>query len=209
MAPLLKKLLKFITLPILVGLVFFAGPAMNVVLAIVLVSFVFFIGIQMPKYRDEEPVIGWIDENSPAEKSGLQPGDVIRNVGGKPVETWEQALLVIASSGKKPLDIAVERGGMSETFTVFPEEIKRFGAGYIGVQPTMRPIVEAVVPGYPAEKAGIQGGDEIVAIDETRIIDWYQMANIIHAHPNEELRVTILRDGQEIEKSKGHPCRHK
>ena len=61
-------------------------------------------------------------------------------------------------------------------------------------------IAKAVIPGFPAEKAGIQGGDEIVAIDGTRIIHWYQMADIIHAHPNEELRITILRDGQEIEK---------
>lgn len=180
--------------------IFFAGPAMNVLFAIVLVSLVFFIGIQMPKYRDEEPFIGWIDEDSPAEKSGLQPGDVIRSVGGEPVETWEQAILVIASSGKKPLDIVVARGGVSKMFTVFPEEIKHFGAGYIGVQPTMRPVVEMVVPGYPAEKAGIQGGDEIVAIDGTRIIHWDQMATIINAHPNEELPITLLRNGESIEK---------
>lgn len=181
--------------------IFVAGPAMNVLLAIVLVSLVFFIGIQMPKYLDEKPVIGWVEEGSPAEKSELQPGDAILSIGGEAAKTWEQALLVISSSGQKPLDIEVERGGVSETFTVVPEEIKRFGAGYIGVQPIMKPIIGELSPGFPAEKAGVQAGDEIVAIDGTQVVHWIQMRDIIHAHPNEELQITFLRDGQEIEKS--------
>ncbi len=180
--------------------IFFAGPAMNVLLAIVLVSFVFFIGIQSPKYLEEEPVIGWVADDSPAENVGLQPGDVIRSVGGRLVETWEQTFLMISSSGEKPLDIEIERDGAPETITVVPEEIKRFGVGDIGIQPVMKPVVEEVIPGYPAEKAGIQKGDEIVVIEGTRIIHWIQMAKIIHAHPDEELRITLLRDGQEIEK---------
>jgi regulator of sigma E protease len=182
--------------------IFIAGPGMNVLLAIVLVSLVFLIGIQMPKYLDELPVIGWIDEESPAQESGLQPGDIIRSVGGKAVETWEQALLVISSSTKKPLDIEVERDGESKNMTILPDIEKQFGTeyGYIGVQPVMKPIVGGVQPGFPAEKAGVQIGDEIIAINDVHIIHWIQMADVIHAHPNEELQITFLRNGQEITK---------
>lgn len=180
--------------------IFFAGPAMNIVLAVVLVSLVFYIGIQMPKYLDEIPFIGWIEEESPAEKSGLQIGDVIQNIAGNSVTTWEQTLLLISSSGDKPLDIEVEREGKTKTFTITPELIKQFGAGYVGIQPVMKPIVGRLSPGFPAEKAGVQVGDEVIEINGIPIVHWYQMADVVHARPGEELHITFLRDGQEFEK---------
>ena len=183
--------------------IFFAGPAMNVLFAIAAVSFVFFIGIQMPKYLDETPIIGWIDEESPAAKSELQPGDIIHEVGGQTVTTWEQASLIISSVTQKPLDIQVERDGAVKTITVVPEVTKQMGTdyGYIGILPAIKPIVGELQPGMPAEKAGFQAGDEIVAINGTRIIHWIQMAGIIHSHPDQVLQITLLRNGQEIETS--------
>jgi regulator of sigma E protease len=180
--------------------IFVAGPVMNVLLAIVLVSLVFFIGIEVDKYLDEQPAIGWIDEDSPAAMSGMQVGDVIRSVGGEVVETWEQAFLIIASAGEKALEIEVERGALSKTFTITPETENQFRAGDIGVGPVLKPVVGGLMPGYPAEKEGFQVGDEIISINDTQIVHWLQMINIVNAHPNEELRIKFLRNGQEIEK---------
>ena len=179
--------------------VFFAGPLMNILLAIVLVSLVFHIGIQMPKYLDEAPVIGWMEEDSPAEEMGLELGDEILSVGGESVDTWEQAMLFIASTGGHSLEMEVQRGDTTHTLTGTPEVIKQLGAGYIGIQPVMKPVVGGIQPGFPAEKAGLQVDDEIVGINGTRITHWIQMADIIHAHPEEEVQLTILRNGEEIE----------
>jgi regulator of sigma E protease len=181
--------------------IFIAGPAMNVLWAIILVSLVFYIGIQMPKYLDEAPVIGWIDKDSPAETMELQPGDVIRTVNGKAVETWEQAMLFIASTGGNTLDLEIERGDMTQTLSGTPEVVKELGAGYIGIQPIIKPIIGGLQPGFPAKEAGLQIGDEIININGTQIVHWYQMADIVHAHPEEPLRIIILRDGEEIEKT--------
>ncbi len=98
--------------------IFFAGPVMNIVLAMILVSLVFYLGIQVPKYMEEPPVIGWIEEDSPADFSGLRVGDEIVMVGGETMNTWEQALLYIASTGAKSLDIEIERGGLRQTVTI-------------------------------------------------------------------------------------------
>jgi len=176
--------------------IFFAGPLMNILLALILVSLVYYIGIEEPKYLDDAPLIGWVEEESPAAKSGLLPGDVITTVGGKSVSTWEQAMLMIASTGDKPLEISFQRNNEAMSITVTPELIKSLGAGYIGIQPVMKAVVGALSPGFPAEKAGIQVGDEVIALNDTHIIHWLQMAKFVHAHPEQELTVTLLRKGE-------------
>lgn len=179
--------------------VFVAGPLMNILLAFVLVSSVFYIGIQMPKYLDDPPVIGWIEADSPAEEMGLQIDDLILSVGGEPVHTWEQAMLYIASTGDHALDIEVQRGNAIHTVTGTPEVIKQLGAGYIGIQPIMKPIVGGLQAGFPAEEAGLQVDDEIIAINDQPIVHWDQLVDIVSASANQELQVTILRNGQTLQ----------
>ncbi len=176
--------------------VFFAGPLMNILLAIVLVSSVFYIGIQMPKYLEDAPVIGWIDEESPAEKMGLEIGDLILSVGRQRVHTWEQAMLYIASTGDKLLDIEIQRGQATHIVSGTPEVVEQLGAGYIGIQPVMEPIVGGVQAGFPAEKAGLQVNDHIIAINDQPIVHWYQLVDIVSVSANQELQVTVLRNGQ-------------
>lgn len=179
--------------------VFFAGPLMNILLALVLVSSVFYIGIQMPKYLEDPPVIGWLDEDSPAKKMGLEIDDLILSVGGEPVHTWEQAMLYIASTGDHVLDIEVQRGNTIHTVTGTPEVIKQLGAGYIGIQPIMKPIVGGLQTGFPAEEAGLQVDDEIIAINDQPIVHWDQLVDIVSASANQELHVTVLRKGQTLQ----------
>jgi len=179
--------------------IFLAGPAMNGILAVGLMSLVFYIGIQMPKYLEEPPVIGLIDPDSPAEKIGLQQGDLILSVGGQTVSNWEQAYLYIASAGQKPLDLIIERNGRAQTVAVTPEEIKAIGASDIGIRPIFKAIIGGIQPGFPADKAGMQAGDEIIAINGTRITHWVEMAEYIHAHPEEPLAIKLVRAGQELD----------
>src|SRR5579872_143624 len=54
-----------------------AGPAMNILLAIGLLTGVYMVHYEYPIYLDQPAVIGWIEEDSPAAKLGLQPGDKI------------------------------------------------------------------------------------------------------------------------------------
>jgi regulator of sigma E protease len=64
----------------------------------------------------------------------------------------------------------------------------------------IKPVIGGFTPpGYPAEKAGLQIGDQIIAIDGTQIMHWFQLVRIVSAHPDEELQITVLRDGKEID----------
>lgn len=57
--------------------------------------------------------------------------------------------------------------------------------------------IENVLPGYPAEKAGIVAGDKIVAINGQRVENWEELVGLINQMPEENVKVTVMRDGTE------------
>src|SRR5580704_18978109 len=70
-----------------------AGPAMNILLAIALLTGVFMVHYERPEFFDQPAVVGWVLENSPAEKAGIQSGDRIVRIDGTQNPTWEDVLL--------------------------------------------------------------------------------------------------------------------
>src|SRR6202142_4300746 len=57
-----------------------AGPAMNIMLAIALLTGVYMVHYEYPAVLDEPAVVGWVTPNTPAEKAGIQRGDRIVRV---------------------------------------------------------------------------------------------------------------------------------
>ena len=66
-------------------LVYAAGPAMNIVLAFILFSTVFTLGVREPAALHEPPVIGRVAEETPAAAAGFQAGDRILEADGTPM----------------------------------------------------------------------------------------------------------------------------
>ncbi len=52
-----------------------------------------------------------------------------------------------------------------------------------------------VMPGGPAEMAGLRDGDTIYAIDDTRISMWDEVVNYIGQRPNKDVNVSVKRNG--------------
>src|SRR5437773_5575095 len=66
-----------------------AGPAMNVFLAIGLVMGLYLYGTDVPEFVLGQAVIGIVEPGSPAEKAGLQPGDLVVSLDGKEKPDWQ------------------------------------------------------------------------------------------------------------------------
>src|ERR1700739_4829659 len=66
-----------------------AGPAMNILLAIALLTGVFMVRYEHPYFLDQPAVIGWVLPNSAAARAGFEPGDRIVRISSTQSPTWE------------------------------------------------------------------------------------------------------------------------
>src|SRR5205809_6013400 len=74
-------------------LIAIAGPAMNILFAIFLLTCVYMVHYEYPAVFDEPAVIGWVQPDTPAAKAGVQVGDRIVRIDGIQNPTWEQEFL--------------------------------------------------------------------------------------------------------------------
>ncbi|HWR37660.1 MAG TPA: site-2 protease family protein [Clostridia bacterium] len=175
-----------------------AGPAMNIVLAVALLTGVFMAHYEHPIYLDQPAIIGWVLENSAAEKAGFQAGDRIVRIGGTQNPTWEEVIPRVMLSPNQPVEMAVQRGNEILSKTITPESNgpEQFGnPGWLPEQPN---TVTETEPDMPAAKAGIQVGDEIVAINGIAVRSTPGMARQLQETKDQPVTITALRGGREM-----------
>jgi regulator of sigma E protease len=176
-----------------------AGPAMNLILPFILMPLVFMIGRQEPKYLRQTPTIIGVQADTPAAKAGFEKGDLIVQVDGDDVVSWDRVLKNIAKPAGSEIKFKVKRGNEEIEKTVQLTAAEGGGA-YVGIEPIfffdMDPVVGAFQPGSPAEKAGLQVGDRVVAINGQPVADWPAMADKVNASQGKELLLTVSRNGE-------------
>src|SRR5260221_1735421 len=67
------------------------------------------------------PVIGKVVPGSPAERSGLAPGDRVLTADGTAVKTWDDFVSVVRSKPGTPISLTIEREGAGRTLEVTPD----------------------------------------------------------------------------------------
>jgi len=176
-------------------LIMVMGSVMNFVLAVVLMSVVSGIGTKVVKYLDDAPVIGWIDPGSPAEEAGLRPDDLILRIAGREVHTWKDVQVAVGLAPDRRLDVEVARGGTIQAIELQTGSDKRTDIGYAGFNPRVFTQVRLVQSHTPAEKAGLEAGDVIHAIDGKPVF-FNGFLEVIQGNPGKELLFTIDRRGR-------------
>jgi regulator of sigma E protease len=102
-------------------LIAIAGPFMNILFAVGLLTCVYMVHYEYPAVFDEPAVIGWVVQDTPAAKAGVQIGDRIVRIDGIQNPTWEQEFLREALNPNQPLEVEIERDGQMLTKTIVPE----------------------------------------------------------------------------------------
>jgi regulator of sigma E protease len=150
------------------ALVLLAGPGMNFVLAILLHTAVFVVGVKVPAYELQMPVIQVVEPDSPGAAAGFRPGDRVMAIDGVATPRWRDVLFVFGMSAREKLHVSVDRGGQNLALSVVPRPNTKYDLGYVGLLPdfgtSVRPRIGSVVSGSPAAKAGLKAGDVILSV---------------------------------------------
>ena len=182
-----------------------AGPAMNILLAVVLLALILMRGATVLAHLDQPAVIGVVEPGSPADQGGIRPGDTITRFGTSNIRTWEHLEMAVASRPEFEVEVTVIRDGSEQRLKVRPALTElvtrnntRFEVGTIGVLPDIYPHVASLVPGKPAEAAGLKAGDIILAINGERMVSSAQVLKAIPEKPADQpVEFRIRRDGVE------------
>jgi regulator of sigma E protease len=175
-----------------------AGPAMNIILAVVLLTGVFMVHYEHPVYLVEPAVVGWVLENSPAAKAGVEQGDRIVRIEGQQNPTWEDVLLKVAIDTKGPMDIAIQRGNEILEKRIRPEVEGSDQYGTVGWLPDQPITLTELEPDMPAAKAGLKLGDEIVAVNGVPMRSVLSVINYLRQNGDKPVDVTAMRNGQKL-----------
>lgn len=182
------------------SLVVFAGPAMNLVLAFVLMPLIFMLGRTEPIFLDQKPVVVGIRKDSPAEKISLKKGDQILSVDGKVFEKWKDLLDYIILHADQLVEMKIGRGDELLTKTVVIGKSPETHAGFLGIEPGYfignEPVIDEVSPESPAQVSGLKPGDEVFQIDSVPVESWTDMSDQVSASAGNKLAITVRRSGK-------------
>ncbi len=185
-----------------------AGPIANFLLAIVAYWFVFLSGIS-----GVTPIIGSVVPDSVAERAGLEAGQEIIAVDGEPTPTWEalhlQLLGRIGESGpisfeaKYPDDPVVYTSTAVLDNWLAGTEATNLTAG-LGIKlyrPAILPVIDTVLADSPAQRAGLQPGDDILSADGQAMENWEQWVEYVRSRPGQAIALQFDRNGQQMSTS--------
>jgi regulator of sigma E protease len=179
--------------------VLIAGPAMNILLAIVLLAGLLMRGADVPAFLDQPPVVGAVEKGSPAEKAGISIGDRILRVEATETRTWENLNTEIGMRANRQTALTLIRDGHEVTVSVTPASEDRFEWGRIGVLPNVHPRVRSVSPGTPAEQAGLKAGDVVLAVNGENIAFAAQLSEAIGKNPGKPITMSVERAHQPMQ----------
>jgi len=174
-------------------IVMIAGVTMNVILGIIIFSF------NLLEYKKDYLPNDVVNKGegiyaySLGRDIGLQNGDKIIAIDGEKFERFEDVLSTRVMFGAT---LTVERNGQTVEVMVpdnFYRTVSKTGRfNFVGTGYQHFSITE-VVPGGPADKAGIKPGDKLISINKERILDGSDLKNKIGFYSKDSMPVTILR----------------
>ncbi len=179
-------------------LVAIAGPFMNILLAIVLLTGVYMVHYEHPAYMDQAAVVGWVDHDSPAAKQGIKPGDKIVQIDGVHNPTWEQVEVRQLLSANQPISYAVERGDQRIQGTITPIAVTSSEAGSAGWGPNEPVIIGDLENGMPAVKAGLKPGDKVISMDGQPVPSIQAMIDSLQDNKSKPIQLMVERAGKDL-----------
>ncbi len=184
--------------------IFFAGPLANFALAIVFYWVILLVNGSV----SSSPVVGKVEAGSIAEQARLVEGQEIISIDGERTPTRKAvALHLLSRLGESgPIQFTVKYPDASLTYESEalldnwmadekdPNPLR--GLGFAFYYPPIGKVIDKVIPGGPAEKAGFKSGDLLLRVDGKDVDSWMGWVDYVRERPGQEIEVVVDRGGE-------------
>lgn len=179
-------------------IVMIAGVVLNLILGIIIFSFILF------HYEKNYLPLSEVNKDgvyatTTGQHLGFESGDKIISINGDPVERFKDAQSLLLLFGSQ---VEVERLGERVTIDI-PENAYKKEANSLRLR-FIEPLnysfsIDSVLPGLPASLAGLRKGDKILEIDSLPILSYGQFKEIISSSAGKTINVTLLRGDDSVQ----------
>jgi regulator of sigma E protease len=185
-----------------------AGVVMNLLFALVTAAVAYGIGVQQIAC-----VVGGVFPGEAAWRAGLRAGDRVEQIAGRPVGRFDDLRWAVSLGNiDNGVPMVIRRPRVAQPIDVrlFPDRNRGRPVPTVGIvsgHTTTLQERDPVQPGTAAAAAhpAFQGGDRIIRIDQTPIVDSSQINAYLAQHPDKTLQVTVERHGDRPQSPGGPP----
>jgi regulator of sigma E protease len=184
-------------------IVMMGGIIVNVITGIII--FIALVYMNGERYLPASEARYGIVAHELAQEIGLRTGDKIVKINGNTFQDFDdvRSSKVFLSSNSY---YTVERDGKLIDIAIpnnFIEKLSDKKSAERFLEP-IRPFkVGKVAPGYPAEKAGLETGDKVLAVNGTPVNFFHEFQQILQQNKGKEITLTVERNGKELELKSG------
>lgn len=180
-----------------------AGPLINLAFAVLLFWIIFLQGTETLR-----PIVGQVLPQTPAALAGIESGDEVLSIDGKPVHDWDEINYAfinrMGESGELRLQLRPAAGGEPRNLVLKlnhflgGKEVDPFGEiGLKPWQPSFEPVIGEVMAGGAGERQGLKAGDRIVFVDGKPVARWQDFVDVIRQQPEQSVETRVQR-GQQL-----------
>ncbi|MBL8394906.1 MAG: RIP metalloprotease RseP [Candidatus Accumulibacter sp.] len=181
-----------------------AGPAANFLLAIVLYWGLFWYGS-----AEFKPILGAPVVASPAAMAGIEDGELVLQVGGEKVLTWQEMRWVLLQRAvdQEQIDLEVINPRQEISIRRLDVSVVRQSGwegdaldklGFRMYRPRLPAVIGRIAADSAADAAGLRAGDEILEIDGQDVASWADVVNAVRESPGRTLQLEVLRQGARL-----------
>ncbi|MBS9777716.1 MAG: RIP metalloprotease RseP [Gammaproteobacteria bacterium] len=184
-------------------LIAFAGPAVNLIFAVLALWFLFVLGV--PAFK---PYIGSVKPQSIFATANIQSGTQIYSINGNASPTMtETSMHLVNNIGNKKTPITtIDDNGIKRTSIIDLSHLEKgselaisdalgFSWEITEVRKKIVAQIATVGEGSPAQRSGLLAHDRVISINNKEISTWEDFVKFVQSNPEKAIGLTIIRNG--------------